>query len=63
MYTLINLYSGEEYVVSMCDMKNSVYSDAEITKMLSCRHNEFMLVPKFDKLDFPDAGVATNFRT
>ncbi len=63
LYTLINLYSGEEYVVSMGDMKNSIYSDADITKMLSCRHHEFMLVPNFDKLDYPNAGVATNFRT
>ncbi|USL83946.1 hypothetical protein [Escherichia phage AV108] len=47
----------------MGDMKNSIYSDEDITKMLSCRHHEFMLVPNFDKLDYPDAGVATNFRT
>ena len=62
LYTLINLYSGQEHIVTMDDMKNSVYSDAEITKMLSCRHNNFMLIPKFNKLDFPDSGIATNFR-
>lgn len=62
LYTLINLYSGEEYVVTMDDMKNSVYSEDEITKMLSNRHSQFLLVPMFNKLDFPDSGVATNFK-
>lgn len=63
LYTLINLFSGEEYTVTLSDMRSTIYSEGEILKMLSGRHHDFMLVKLTDKLDFPDAGVATNFRT
>lgn len=58
-YTLQNLHSGEEWIVTMDDMRNSVYSEFEITKMLTRRHSSFILIPLNDtRTTF---GIATNF--
>lgn len=61
LYTLINLNSGEEYTVTLEDMKSTIYSDFDILKMMSSRHPDFMLVKKERVVDFPNAGIAFNF--
>lgn len=61
LYTLTNLNSGEEFIVTMDDMKNSIHSELDIIKMLNLRHNDFMLVPMFDNQFKKDYNIATNF--
>lgn len=61
LYTLTNLNSGEEFTVTLQDMKDSIYSEFDVLKMLSSRHPDFMLVKKEREVDFPNAGIAFNF--
>lgn len=43
LYTLTNIHTGEEYIVSIEDMKQTIYSDLDILKMKTARHPDFIL--------------------
>ena len=47
LYTLTNLYTGEEYTVTMADMESSEYTSRDIMDMLNNNHSMFSLTKKY----------------
>lgn len=57
LYTLTNIHSGEEFIVTMADMKQTIHSDSDIIRMLSARHPDFLLVKRERKTDFQNVEM------